>query len=137
MKTFKTLTHPALLIVSFLLLLISGQHFGGFYLLYLLLGLPKGGLHTLIAVMGIIFLVFAYLKYSRAKKYKIESVINIAGASCLILSLIIFFYNDRTDYNSGTFSQVVPLITFMLFGFLALLFITDNLIGSSPKKPPN
>jgi hypothetical protein len=37
MKAYQIITHPYTLIASFCLILISGQHWGGFYLLYLLL----------------------------------------------------------------------------------------------------
>ena len=39
MKKIKIITHPVTLILCFFLILISGEHLGGFYLLYILLGL--------------------------------------------------------------------------------------------------
>ncbi len=137
MKAIKILTHPVLLIGSFLFVLISGEHFGGFYILYLLLALPHGGVHAMLALAGVLLILFSYIKFKRSKKYLIEPVLNIIGAACLSLSLFFFFYNDRQGYNAGTFDQLVPQVTFVLFGLLTIGFVIDNLTGSAGKKPAN
>lgn len=133
MKTFNILTHPVLLIASFLFILISGEHLGGFYLMYLLLALPHGGIHALLGLLGIALLVFSYVKYKRANKGFVEPVFNILGVCCMVLSLFFFFYRDKQGYNDGTFEQLVPQITLILFAVLSLLFIIKNIVRS-PKK---
>lgn len=50
MKMIKLFTHPVVIIIAFLLILINGEHLGGFYLLYILLGLPHGAVHSLLAI---------------------------------------------------------------------------------------
>jgi len=137
MKAFKFLTHPVILILSFLLILISGEHWGGFYLMYLLLALPHAGVHALLAVAGIAILVYSYLKFGRAKKYIIESLLNIIGVFCLVLSLYLFFHNDKSGYNRGTFEQVVPQFTFALFGLFTIGFIIYNIIPLPGNKKTN
>ena len=47
------------LITSFLLIIISGEHLGGFYALYLLLALFYGGIHSLLGLSGIVLLIIA------------------------------------------------------------------------------
>lgn len=137
MKAIKIITHPVLLIISFLFILISGQHFGGFYLLYLLMALPHLGVHAILAMTGILLLLFSYLRFGRQNKYFIEPLINIIGAGCLVFSLYLFFNNDKKGYNDGTFEQLVPQITLVLFGLLTIVFVLKNLIRTSSKKPSN
>lgn len=133
MKTRKIITHPYLLTISFCFILISGQHLGGFYLMYILMALPHGGIHALLAIAGIVILLMSHNYFKREKKYVIEPILNIIGAACLVLSLFFFFYNDRQGYNYGTFEQLVPQITLALFGILTIGFIVNNLIKSGNK----
>ena len=135
MKTFNILTHPVVLIISFLFILISGEHLGGFYLMYLLLALPHGGVHALLGLLGIALLMFSYVKYKRAYKGFVEPGLNIVSVCCMVLSLFFFFYRDKKGYNDGTFEQLVPQITLILFAVLSLLFIIKNIVGSSKKEP--
>src|SRR5258708_4544298 len=124
MKAIKVVTHPALLISSFCLILISGEHFGGFYLLYLLLALPHGSIHALLAVAGIVLLLMNKKKNSSFQRYKIQQLLYIAGAACQVLSLYLFFHNDNKGYNLGTFEQWVPLISLALFALLTTGFVS-------------
>ncbi len=64
MRILKIITHPYIVIISFFAILISGEGFGGFYLLYLLLALPYGGIHSLLALIGIVLLLVNYNKYN-------------------------------------------------------------------------
>ncbi len=128
MKTLKALSHPFLVITSFLLVLISGEHFGGFYAIYLLMALPHGGGHAILGLLGILLLIFGYYRYKRAYKYLIEPLINVAGIGCLAFSFVLFFLRDK-GYNDATFEQLVPQISLVLFGVLATLFIISNVIG--------
>ena len=79
MKAIQIITHPVTLIVSFLFILISGEHWGGFYILYLLLALPHGGLHALFGVMGIVMLVIALNKNIQINRYTNSSLLNLVG----------------------------------------------------------
>lgn len=137
MKAIKIITHPVLLIISFLFILISGKSFGGFYMLYLLLALPHGGAHSLVAVAGILLLVFGLVRFKRENKYIIEAIINIIGAACLVISLFVFFNRDKSGYNEGTFEQFAPQMTLLLFGLIVLSFALFNIIRSLSKKPTN
>jgi hypothetical protein len=126
MKTMKFLTHPYTLIASFFFVMISGQHLGGFYLLYLLLALPHGGVHSITALIGITLLLFSYSKHKERGQLT-ESILNIFGVFLLLLSLFLFFYNDKENYNYGTFVQLVPQITLTIFAVLCLLFLSVNI----------
>lgn len=114
------------MIASFLLIIISGQHFGGFYLLYLLLALPYGGIHALLAVAGIVCLALVNIKASWERNSVVRLGGAILGTSLLVASLVLFFINDKQGYNSGTFEQFVPLATLGLFTLIAILFVAAN-----------
>ena len=137
MKAINIITHPYLLIISFLLLLISGQHFGGFYMLYLLMALPHGGIHALFAVAGIAILIVGQIILKPGRKHQVEPVLNIVGVICLLVSIVLFFYNDKQKYNYDTFDQTVPLITLSLFGILSAGFIIRNLVKFPDDKSEN
>lgn len=128
MKAIRIITHPYTIMISFFLIMISGQHWGGFYLLYVLIALPHAGIHALLALFGIALLAFTYSKYERKRIYHIESILNIIGILALIFSLFFFFYNDKQNYNEGTFYQLIPQITLIAFSILALAFIVDNIM---------
>lgn len=127
MKTLKIISHPITLIICFLLILISGQHLGGFYLLYIVLGLPHGAIHSVLASAGIGILLFCDIKYKSGSHYLIVPWLNIISLLLLILSLFLFFYNDRDHYNYGTFYQTVPLIIMGLFAIVAIVFLLANI----------
>ena len=131
MKLYKILSHPFVLIMSFFMILISGQHFGGFYLLYIMLALPNGGLHAISALLGTILLVVAYYKFRRLKRYRIENILNLIALSFLLISIIYFFKNDKTGYNEQTFSQPVPLFSLLIFGVIVIFFLIDNLADNT------
>jgi len=116
------------LIICFLLILISGEHLGGFYLLYILLGLPHGAIHSILAVIGVALLLFSNHRYQREFKYLTEPFLNIVGVILLALSLILFFFKDSHHYNYSTFYQTMPQISIGVFALLIVSFLVSNLI---------
>lgn len=129
MKIAKLLSAPYMLVIAFLLLLISGKHIGGFYLLYLLLALPHGGIHALLALAGIACLLLTHKYCSWQHHGTIRLLGAIAGVALLAGSLLSFFTYDATGYNDGTFEQAVPIASFVLAGCLALLFLLFNVLS--------
>jgi hypothetical protein len=130
MKTIHLLSHPVTILLSFMLILVSGEQMGGFYLLYLLMALPHGGIHALLAVAGTLMLLLSYSKYQRQHKYLIEPVLNILGTGCLFFSLYLFFIRSH-GYNNATFEQTMPLLTLGLFAVLSILFLADSVLRFS------
>jgi len=126
MKMIKLFTHPVVIIIAFLLILISGEHLGGFYLLYILLGLPHGAVHSLLAIVGIGLLFFTNYKYQQQFIFNIEPVLNIMGGIMILLSLFLFFYNDKSHYNYGTFYQTIPVILLSIFSLSVAGFLFNN-----------
>ena len=128
MKAINTISHPLILIIAFSLILISGQHLGGVYLLYILLALPQGSIHAVLAVSGICILIFSNYKYKGSFTYLIEPLLNIAGVILLILSLFFFFQRDSRHYNDSTFYQLFPQVSLAVFVILAIIFLINNLV---------
>ncbi|MGB8191847.1 MAG: hypothetical protein WCF67_08015 [Chitinophagaceae bacterium] len=124
MKTIRVIGHPFLLLASFLFILISGKSWGGFYLLYLLLALPAGGIHALTGFAGVILLLYANWKF----KYRslLSASLNLVSVLLLSSSLLLFFYNDKQGYNDNTFYQWAPQISLVIYTLFALAFIVKN-----------
>lgn len=133
MKVFKFITHPYTVIICFSLILISGESWGGFYLIYLLFALPHAGIHALLALFGTILLLISYDRFKRKKIYLLESITNITGILLLISSLFFFFLNDKEHYNYQTFYDTVPQITLVIFSIVALTFLLDNVLVRNKK----
>lgn len=122
MKIISTLGHPALLIMVYLLLLIEGDHFGGFYLLYLLLALPHGALYAILAVAGIVLIAIHYY-------FKVTRLVSLAGSLLLLISLVIFFSKGN---KNETFMLAIPLLTFCLFGVCLTCYLIRSIVSSFP-----
>lgn len=133
MKVVKFITHPYTVIICFSLILISGESWGGFYLIYLLFALPHAGIHAVLALIGTILLLISYDRFKRRKIYLMESIINITGIFLLLLSLFFFFYNDKDHYNYQTFYDTVPQVTLVIFSVITLTFLLDNVLVRNKK----
>lgn len=128
MNIFKVFSHPYTLIFSFLFILISGEHLGGFYALYIFLGLTHGLIHSLLGFFGIVILLIGYHLNA---KFRIKQGLNIVGVLMLIASVFLFFYNDKLHYNWGTFEQGFPVLTLICAFLISVCFI----IGTFWKLP--
>jgi hypothetical protein len=109
--------------------MISGQHLGGFYLLYVLLALPHGAVHSLFAVSGVVLLCISYNKFRTDKTVLSRNIINLFGLVLLLLSIFFFFHNDKEHYNYGTFYQLIPQITLVIFSVISVSFFLQNFIS--------
>lgn len=125
MKFFKMLSHPYTLILSFMFILISGQHIGGFYAMYIFLGLLQGAVHSVLGFLGIIVLAATHHSVL-SRTFPLRQVLNVTGVGLLFVSLYFFFMNDKQHYNWGTFNESVPLFTLFFAGFIALCFLVGN-----------
>ena len=132
MKLFKILSHPVTLIICFLLIMISGEHVGGFYGMYILMGLPFGAVHALLAIAGIVVLLVNQALQPSRTSY-LRQVINLIAVLFLFSSLYFFFHNDKEHYNYGTFEQAVPIITMAVTAFVAVCFLIGNFSRVGPR----
>src|SRR5689334_7748582 len=118
MKLFKFLSHPYTLITCFLIIMISGEHLVGFYVVYILLGLPFGAIHSLQALAGILVLLLTYRRFKI--KNSIAQLLNTISVAMLFGSIYLFFTRDTKHYNYVSFEQTVPIITMILAAFIAV-----------------
>lgn len=127
MKVVNFITHPVFLLFSFCFIIISGEDMAGFYIMYLYFGLIQTAeIHCIIGLAGIILLVPGILIAQRKQASSIY-LLNIIGAMCMMLSLLLFFFNDEQRYNINTFYQFIPFCTIILFCLLALIFLAGNI----------
>ncbi|MBN8877690.1 MAG: hypothetical protein J0I32_09110 [Sphingobacteriales bacterium] len=136
MKIIKWISHPVIVCFTFLMILVSGDHFGGVYLLYLLMALPHGGLHSILAFIGIGILAVNYVRYRRESRYLFDPLLNVLGVFTLYASLWIFFFRSWEE-NNNTFEQSVPLITFILYvlcSLSSLIYSLYRLREAIPQK---
>jgi hypothetical protein len=132
MKLFKILSHPYTLIICFSLILISGEQWGGFYAFYLLLALPYGGVHSLLALAGF-FSMLASLHWVK-DHLVLQQVLNVVGVFFLVSSLYYFFDNDKLHYNWGTFQEPVPLSTLIITICVGICFLIGTFVSPSHSK---
>jgi membrane-bound ClpP family serine protease len=128
MKLLGFITHPYTLIISFFGIMISGEHMGGFYLLYLLMALPHFGSYAILALLAVILLIVSFKRF-RNENYRVGNVLNIAGVFLLILSLFIFFWRDVEHYNYSTFYELVPQISLVIFAIVSIAFLYTNVVA--------
>ena len=128
MKLFRILSHPYLLLFCFSFMVISGESMGGFYILYILMGLLHGVLQSLLGFYGMLLLLIAHHLPLKQNVF-IRQVLNVAGVFLMAASVFFFFRNDTAHYNWATFEQSFPLFTLALTSIIAVCF----LIGSFGK----
>ena len=124
MKFIKILTHPILLIISFSMIIIIGQKFSGFYIMYVFMALFELHIHAVWAFIGAILLAVGH---QRKENDKAKGMISITGSLLLVLSVFTFFYNDKDHYNWDTFNQARSLISLGIFGMFWIVFVIRNM----------
>jgi len=124
--------NPICIVIAFSMVLISQEHLGSFYFIYVFLGLPFRALHSLLGLSGML-IAFVNLLMFQKKKEQIFRVLNILTTLLFYASLIVFFLQDRAHYNYATFEQTVPLIFMSLFVILSIGFIVINIIHLAKK----
>ena len=107
------------------MIIIIGQKFSGFYIMYVLMALFELHIHAVWAFIGAILLAVGH---QMKENDRTKGMISIAGSLLLMVSLITFFYNDKDHYNWDTFQEVRSLISLGIFGLLWTLFVFKNII---------
>ena len=105
----------------FLLIIISGEHFGGFYLLYIIMGLYGGASHAILAFSGLLFIFTGYKIY-RVKQNILKPFLYLVGISLMVVALVTFFVGSH-GYNNSTFHQTIPILSLVLFSLSAFFFV--------------
>lgn len=135
MKIIQIIGHPVCVMCLYLLLLISGQSFGGFYILYIFMGLPNGTPDALVSTLGLGLMFLGYKVY-RKRFHPIKPLLYIIGNVVMILGLVLFFQVTK-GYNDATFQQAVPLMTFVLYGICVLCNIFLSILLFVQKEKSN
>jgi len=123
MKVIKILGHPVMFLSLSMLLIIEGEHFGGFYLLYLLFGLTYGAAFSLLFVSGALTLTI-YLNIKKWKTLPLKFLTKLVGFVLVLASIYIFFASSTIDQHT-TFTDTIPVLSFCFFGISCLCFIAN------------
>jgi hypothetical protein len=127
MNLYKIISHPYTLFLAYCFLIIVGEHLAGVYIMYVLLSLPYGYLHSILAIAGIILLFIGHNGFRNNKHSNLKKFTNIIALFLLVASVYYFFWNDPKGYNLGTFREPVALASFIITGIIALCFLINNL----------
>ena len=122
MKRLLMLIHPVVVLCLFATILISGEHFGGLYILYILMALPHGGMYSLFASFGAALLILSLIRYKPESGHFMGPLLDVFGIFSLYASLYTFFL-ESGGYNRSTFEQGIPFFTIVLFVLLSLTYL--------------
>jgi hypothetical protein len=119
---FRFVTHPLILLASWSLVLISGEHTGGPYIMYLFLGFPKAFAYSVLGYITILILLLSVIFIKKKSPAFGYPMLNLMGSVVSFVSITAFFIGDKTGYNYGTFYSLVPLITVAVYLTILALF---------------
>jgi hypothetical protein len=132
MKKISRAETSFIVILSFLLLLLTGEAFGGPYVMFYYYGLFSGILYSVLALLGLILLTTAGLFNQNKVLGRALSV--TAGTLLLVISFIDFSSRGRLHQQSSITGQIIPMVALVLFGLFALFSIYVNLVRSFGRK---
>lgn len=131
MKAIKWIGHPVILVIIYLLLIIEGDQFGGFFLLYLLLALPHFVPYALAAALGIACIVLGF-NLRKENYHSLKPVLFLFGYCLMILALLVFFFKGN---KWETFKLAIPTLSFVIFGISSLCFLINTMLLFLKKHP--
>jgi hypothetical protein len=99
--------------------------------MYILLGLPFGAGHSLLAVAGIIVLLVSHFRSKNGNI--VAGLFNILGVLLLFGSIYYFFWADKRHYNYASFQDMVPMLSMILTALMAICFLV-GLFGKRVTK---
>ena len=137
MKTTTIITHPITLICSFALIFICKENDGNFYVVLLAAGLIHGELHAITGLLGMIMLMASYRFYKGPQHIAEASLVNLAGALLLILSLFLYYYHYLVLPLTGSTRQLVHLVTLVTFCILVSIFVIVYPLQQKDSINPN
>jgi len=123
MKLRSVITHPYTLVISFFLVCISGQPFGGFYFNHFVMGLYYGTVYSITGGAGILIILFGHFKFKGPQNQLDAGFINLIGALLMIISLFLFFYLTGNINISAYIVQLLPLLSLLAFCILVTCFV--------------
>ena len=132
MKNMPQTEYSFMVVLNFFLLLLTGEAFGGPYILFYYYGMYSGILYSALALLGLVLLTTA--GFFNRNKVLGRSASVIAGTLLLVISLIDFLSRRRLHQQSAITVQIIPMVAFVLFGASALFSIYINFVQSIGRK---
>lgn len=120
MKIILMVGYPLVLLTLFFLLVFEGASFGGFYVVYMLLGLKNSAPFSLWAATGTGMVLGSFLASQHGDR-PWKSFVAILGIVLMVVSLFLF-YESVTDAGSGKLTLMIfPVCLFGLSGICFLI----------------
>ena len=135
MKLVKIIGHPVLVMSLFSLVIIEGEHFGGFYILYLFFGLTYFAPFAIAGLVGIATLIIG--NNLSSERRLIKSYLYLVGWLLLMASYLVFFQNSKNNHRE-TFETTGPIVSFVLFAISSICFLVNTVrlfIKANGKQP--
>jgi len=121
MKLIKWMGHPVIFLILYLLLIIEGDQFGGFFMLYLLLALPHLVPYAVIAAVGMACVIVGF-NVNKPGRLHLKPILYLAGLCLMLLALVLFFGKGN---KWETFQYALPTISFIIFGLCSFCFLLN------------
>ena len=126
MKFIKWFGNPYVFISLYLLLIIEGDNFGGFYLIYLFLAIPHGLLYAILSAAGIVLLICGCVT-----KLPFKRIVIIIGLALMVTALFIFFSRGN---KQETFAIGLPLLTFIIWIASGIALLVTRILNNLSLK---
>ncbi len=111
MRISKIIIHPLTQVFSFSMILVTGPYFGGPYIFFIYNALLDGYNFAIIGGAAIVSTLSCMIVNRSARKNSMRLI----GVVLMFASLFVFFLPSKGYLLIYTFSQAVPLTTFLLF----------------------
>lgn len=126
-------THPLILALSFMLLIIADANSWGFFIQIVLGNLLPATVYGWLGFIGLLILLFSY-SFIRHKAVTLYGVANIVGALLMWASVYTFFLRPGGRSFYDTFFGFLPMVLFALYNLLSLVFIIFNLTRTNSDR---
>jgi len=118
------LSHPGVQVLSFSVLLVESPSLGGPFLFAVVGGVIVQ--YSLFAFVGILGIIITLLSL----RYKPQKTIQLIGAFIMTASVILFWSKTNPENARITFSHMVPVLSYIIYGLVLLA----RIIYSEPKR---
>jgi hypothetical protein len=116
----QVLSHPLLQVISFSIILVGSQYFGGPYIFFIYRALLEGYTFAIIGIISILVTLLSL--FLPAKGY-----MQLGGLLLMIASLAVFFLSSQNFMNASTLRELIPLLTFLFF-IVVVVFVSKKTI---------
>lgn len=132
---WRIVSHPLLLIMSFLMIIVAGRYMATLFYQNLWAGFVNGELYGFLGVTGILILIVNFLLHSINRwSSKSNAIVGLIGTLLILLSVVVFFTTTSWAYIVESFYNPVSIIGILCFLFLCICATTRNVLTILRRK---